>query len=83
MADWTVMADCNESIWNFLLQQVKTLYLHYHNVYGHQTLQGGDLPWGAPHHKSIWPFDHVVLQVHQYKLKPVYLHYHIAYDHKT
>ena len=22
-------------------------YLHYHSAYGHQTLQVGDLPWGA------------------------------------
>ena len=26
----------------------KPLYLYYHGAYGHQTWQGGDLPWGAP-----------------------------------
>ena len=39
-------------------------YLHYHNVCGHQTWQGGELPWGSPTHKIIWPFDHMVLQDH-------------------
>ena len=64
------MADWNESIWNFPLQQIKTLYLHYHSAYGHQTWQGDDLPWGAPTHKITWHFDHMVLQD---KLKPLYL----------
>ena len=26
----------------------KLLHLYYHSAYGHQTWQGGDLPWGAP-----------------------------------
>ena len=56
------MADWSESIWSLPLQQLKTLYLHYHNAYGHQIWQGGDLPWGAPIHKITWPFDHVILQ---------------------
>ena len=36
---------------DFPLQLLKTLYLHYHNAYGNQTLQGGDLPSGALTHK--------------------------------
>ena len=39
-----------------------TWNLHYHNDYGHQTCQGGDLPWGSPTPKILWPFDHVVLR---------------------
>ena len=42
-------------MWNLTLQPQQTSYLHYHNVYGHQTWQGGDLPWGAPTHEIIWP----------------------------
>ena len=26
-------------------------YFHYHNVYGYQICQGGDIPQGAPTHK--------------------------------
>ena len=45
-----------------LREKFKMLYLHYHNAYEHQIWQGGDLPWGAPTYKVIWPFDHMVLQ---------------------
>ena len=38
----------SEGIWNLDLQPLKTSYLHYHNAYGHQTWQGGDLPRGTP-----------------------------------
>ena len=34
---------CTYNIWNFAFQQLKALYLHHHNAYGHQTWQGGDL----------------------------------------
>ena len=40
----------------------KTVYLHYHNTYGHQTCQSGDLPWVALIFKITWPFHHVVLR---------------------
>ena len=40
-------------------------YPHYHNAYGHQPWQGGDLSLGALTHKITWPFDHVVLQDHK------------------
>ena len=39
-----------------------TLYLHYHNIYGLQTWQGGDSPQGAPNHKITLLFEHVVLR---------------------
>ena len=38
------MADWSETIMNFPLQQLKTLYLHYYSAYGHQTWLDGDLP---------------------------------------
>ena len=44
--------------------KLKLLYLHYHNIYGHQTSQDGDIPWQPPNHKVIQSFDHVVLQGH-------------------
>ena len=54
-------------IWNLSLQQLKTLYLHYHIAYGYCICQSGDLTWGAPTHKFTWPFtslDYVVFQNH-------------------
>ena len=41
--------------------KLKALYLPYQSVYGHQTWQGGNLPWWAPAHKGKWPFDLVIL----------------------
>ena len=41
---------------------LKIFYLHFHSVYGHQTWQDDNLPWGIPSHKVIWPFDHFILQ---------------------
>ena len=58
------MADLNESMMNLALEPLKTLYLHFHNVYGHQTLQGGDLPLGAPTAIVKLSFDHVVSRDH-------------------
>ena len=43
---------------------IKTLYLHYHNVYGHQTCQSGNTTWGAFTYKVIWPLYEVVLWDH-------------------
>ena len=42
--------------------KLKLLYFHYHSIHGHQAWRDGDLPWGAPYHKVIKRFDHVVLQ---------------------
>ena len=42
--------------------KLKTLYLHYHSVYGHQTCQDGNLPWLTPAYKVTSPFDYGVLQ---------------------
>ena len=56
---WALKINSNESLsksmCNRALQPLKTLYLHYRNVYGHQTWQtwqGGDLPRRAPTHQS-------------------------------
>ena len=56
------MVDWSESIWVIPLQQLKALYLHYHNAYGYQTWQGCDLPRGTPTHEITRLFDHIVLQ---------------------
>ena len=64
------MADLSESMWNFPPQQLKILYLHYHNAYGHRTLKAGDLPRGARTHKITWLFNHVVLQDYMTNLIP-------------
>ena len=46
--------------------KLKTLYLHYHNAYDHQTARGAYIPWGASFHKvrrsfdqAVFPGDHV------------------------
>ena len=46
------MVDSSESIWNLPLQQLKTLYLHYHNAYGHHTL---------PVPSFVFPNNHLML----------------------
>ena len=50
--------------WNLALQPLKTLYLYYHNGYGHLVWQGGDLPWETPICKMTQTFDHLVLRDH-------------------
>ena len=42
--------------------KVKSLYIHYHNVYGTYTLESGYTQWGVYFHKVTRLFDHVVLQ---------------------
>ena len=37
-------------MWNLALQPLRTYHL-CHDAYGHQTWQGGGLPWRAPTHK--------------------------------
>ena len=46
------------------LDKLKSLYLHYHSVYDHQTCKDGDISWRAPNHKVIQSIDHVALQGH-------------------
>ena len=41
--------------------QIKTLCLYYHNIYGHKTYLGGDIPQRAPNHKFAWPLNEKVL----------------------
>ena len=41
-------------------QPLKTLYRHYHNSYGYQIWQGGDLPLLTPTHKVKRLFDYLV-----------------------
>ena len=65
------MADLGQEFWNFALEPPKTLYLHYHNVYGHQMWQGVDLPLGAPTHKVTCPLDRVALRDHVTNLKHI------------
>ena len=43
---------------------LKSLYLHYHSTYDHQTWQAGDLPRRASIHNVSSHFGHVVLQDH-------------------
>ena len=39
--------------------KLKHLYLHFHNTYGHQTWQGGNLPLEDPTYLVRWSFDNV------------------------
>ena len=38
--------------------KLNMIYLHLQKAYGHQTRQGGDLPWENFTFKVIWPFGH-------------------------
>ena len=51
------------------MTKLKSLYLHYRNIYGHKTKQYGDLPWLLFAHKIIWRYNHVVLWDHMTNLK--------------
>ena len=51
-------------MWNLTLQPRKTSYLLYHNSYGYQPWQGGDLSWGASTHKITWSLDYLVFWGH-------------------
>ena len=75
------MADLNQSMCNLALQLQQPSYLHYYNVFGNETWQGGDLPWGAPTHKIKWAFYYVVFQYIIYIY--IYIHYHSAHGHQT
>ena len=49
--------------------KLKPLYLHYHNAHGHQTWQGGGLPWGLPQlYITLWLYG---LSRSYGKLKPL------------
>ena len=50
------MEDLSESMLELAFQPLK-IYLHYNNVYGRQTWEDGELPWGASTHKVTWHFD--------------------------
>ena len=73
----------SERIWNLLLPPLKRLYLYYHNAYGYQTWQGGDLPWRALAHKVIWHFKQVVVGRSRDELKSVYLPYQSLFGQET
>ena len=44
--------------------KLKTLYLPYHNAFGHYTWPDGNLPLMAPAHEVRWSFHHVFLEDH-------------------
>ena len=46
-------------LWGHVTHE-KNFYLHFHNTYGHQTWQTGNLRWGNPTFKVTSPFDYVV-----------------------
>ena len=50
----TMTANFIENMRNLAPQPLKTLYLHHHNAYGHQTWQVVDLPWDAHTHEITW-----------------------------
>lgn len=50
---------------NLALQPLKPLYLDYHNTYGYQAWQGGDLSWWVLAWKVSCFFSHVILRDHK------------------
>ena len=57
---------CHMTLWSSgrgrTHDKLKSLYLCYHNPYGLQTWEDGDLPWEASTRKVTCPFDYVVLR---------------------
>ena len=51
------------------LDKFRALYLPFHNTYGPQNWQSGDLQWGNPTFKVTWPFDYVV----RWQMKKTYI----------
>ena len=49
------MVDLSKGMWNLALLQQQTSYLHYHNVYDHQTWQVVTYHEGLPPIKSDDP----------------------------
>ena len=62
--------------------KLRSFYLRYLSVCGHQTWQGGKLHWEAPTHNFTQPFGDVVLPRPRDKLKQLYLYYQNAYGHQ-
>ena len=42
-------------------EKLKTLYLHHHNAYGHNTYQRSDITQGVPTHKFACCLNEVVM----------------------
>ena len=58
----------------------KNLHLQFHNIYGHQTWQSGNLWLEDPTHLVKPPFDNAVT----WKMKKnLYLHLRNTYGHQT
>ena len=55
-----------------LHDNLKSLCLHYHSTYDHQTWQAGELPWGTSTHNVTSLFGHARSPD---KLEPLYLYY--------
>ena len=51
--------DSREVMW-----QIKNIYLHHHNSYGHKTYQYNDITQGAPSHKFAWPLSVMIMWSH-------------------
>ena len=49
-------------------------YLYFHNVYGQQTCQVGDLLRGTLTHKFVWPLNEAVLLTYHERLPPLKPH---------
>ena len=47
-----------------LRDKLKPLYVHWHDAYGHQNWQDGDLPRSVLTHGIALPFVNMVLQDH-------------------
>ena len=55
-------------------EKCKTWYLHFCNIYNHQTWQSGNLHWKDPSFKAMWPFHHVVTWQ---------MNFHNTFSHQT
>ena len=53
-------SESRERLTTWHVTNEKNWHLHFHNSYGHQTWQSGNLRSKDPTHCVTWPFDYVV-----------------------
>ena len=58
----TELSEHHTSYYSNAFDKFKKIVLYYHNYYGYQPWEGGDLPLGYPTLKITWPFNHVILR---------------------
>ena len=69
--EWLPPIDFDDPLmaWSCQITWQPKTYLDCQSVYGHQTLQDGNLPWWVKIHKIPWHWSHGLARSHDDKLK--------------